>query len=566
MPRKSRTAALTTTAIADNTAIKVWNTAIYARLSTGENSDTESDSLTNQIYLVRQYIEGRSDLRLCSIFSDDGETGTNFNRNGFTAMMDEVKSGKINCIVMKDLSRFGRNYIEAGEYLEKILPFMGVRFISINDGLDNQDKNSNTVEMIVSLKNLINDVYAKDISQKIISSLHTKQKNGDYIGGLPPYGYKKSAEDYRKLVVDDEVAHIVRDIFKWKAEGLGDMLIAKRLNEMAVPSPLKRKLDKGEVKSAGRTKIFIWRDKTIQLITTNPMYIGHMTQGRTKQALCDNKPLKLQPKSEWIIVENTHEAIIDKATFDKAQEMRARNTNAFYKNYDKSKHIKSEKHLFKGLLVCGGCGSKLVRKKISDKGKPEKYGLICPIGYRGMMDVCRLKSVTESALYDTALSAIKVQVATAADLTALIERLNKKSGAKNRKNDIAKQMANLQNEIKRLSNLKAALFESYSDKLLSEGEYIYSKRRYAKQIEEAQTKLVRLQEESVMQSETLTPQNKWLQAFKQFTDHDELSHDMIKTLINRVVVHTSTEFDFVWNFKNEYEALREYTKAKEVSA
>ena len=162
MPRKSRTAA-PSTPVGKKSVEIIYNTAIYARLSIEDNRDKESDSLDNQVYLIKQYVDERPYLKHCATFTDNGETGTNFNRDGFNAMMEEVKAGKINCIVVKDLSRFGRNYIETGEYLEKILPFMGVRFVSINDGLDNEDENSNTDSLIISLKNLINDVYAKDI-------------------------------------------------------------------------------------------------------------------------------------------------------------------------------------------------------------------------------------------------------------------------------------------------------------------------------------------------------------------------------------------------------------------
>ena len=418
------------------------------------------------------------------------------------------------------------------------------------------DDGSNLDALIISLKNLINDVYAKDISQKIISALRTKQENGDYIGGSPLYGYKKSQADYCKLVIDDEVAHIVRDIFAWKADGMGDTLIARKLNELGVPSPMKRRVEKGDVKSTGRTKLFIWRDKTIQMITTNPMYIGHMTQGKQKQALCDNTPAKLQPKSEWIIVENTHEAIVDKATFDKAQEMRARNTKDFYRNYDKSKHIRTEKHLFKGILVCASCGSKLVRQKISHNS--DTYRFICPIQYKKLSTGCSLKGIKESQVLDITLSAIKAQIETAVDLSAIIERLNKSSDRSNRKNDIATQMSVLQNEIKRLTNRKAELFESHKDKLLSEDEYIYSKQKYTKKIDEAKLGLEHLQEESVLQSETLTPQNKWLQAFRQYQEYDELTFEMVNMLISHVVVHTENELDYVWNFKSDYDVLNEY--------
>ncbi|MCL2855592.1 MAG: recombinase family protein [Defluviitaleaceae bacterium] len=557
MPRKSRT--LSPLATKEQISVgAVYRTAIYARLSIEDCRDKESDSIDNQVYLIEQYIKERPYLTYNATFIDNGETGTNFNRDGFNAMMEEVKAGKINCIVVKDLSRFGRNYIETGEYLEKIFPFMGVRFISINDGLDNEDENSNLDSLIVSLKNLINDVYAKDISAKIISSLRTKQENGDYIGGLPLYGYKKCEENYRKLVIDDEVAHIVRDIFKWKAEGMGDTLIARRLNEMGISSPMKRRMEKGLVKKTGRSKIYLWRDKTIQLMTTNPMYIGHMTQGRQKQALCDNQRVKQNPKAEWIIVKNTHEAIIDKATFDMAQEARYRNTKDFYRNYDKSKHIRKDNHLLKGLLVCGCCGSKLTRKKTA--ADSESYRFICAMQYKGLGTGCKVKSISEAYVLDTVLQSIKMQISAATDLKAMVERLNKSAQKKNRRGDLLSSMTKLQNEIKRLIGLKSALFETYADKLLSEDEYVYSKNRYSKQIDEAKARLELLQEQSVMQSETLTPQNKWLQAFTRFTDHHELTYDMVNTLISRIIVNTSEEFNIVWNFKSDYDALENYAK------
>jgi len=552
MARKSRTAA----PIAAVALEKVYNTAIYARLSSEEIQDQTVSSLDNQIYLVRQYIEERPYLKLCSVFSDNGETGTNFDRPQFNKMMDEVRAGNINCIAVKDLSRFGRNYIETGEYLEKIFPFMGVRFIAINDGLDNEDKDSNTDALIVSLKNLINDVYAKDISQKIASSYRIRQQNGEYIGGLPLYGYKKSEENHHRLVIDEETAPLIRDIFKWKGDGMGDTAIARRLNEMGVPSPTKRLVDMGLIKKTNYCKLFIWRDRTIRLITTNPMYIGHMTQGRRRQALYENMPQKVLPQSEWVIVENTHEPIVDKIVFDMAQEARAKNTKDFYKNYDKSKHLNNEGHVFKGLLVCADCGSKLSRIKTKI---PNLYNFYCPVEKKNLGTECTRKYVNEAALYDIVLVSIKKEIQKAADLSAIVERLNKHQSVVDAENNIVKRAAQLQKELKRLTQLKASLYESYADKLLTEDEYIYSKQRYGQQIEEVRQSLERLQEENTMQAETLTPQNKWLQALKRFTDHDELSRDMVHALINRIIVSDVNKFGIVWNFKNEYEALCDYT-------
>jgi len=310
MPRKSRKTSQT----GFMTQVIPQKTAIYARLSA-------RDDICGQVELAKQFIATRPDLRLCAIFTDNGRTGTNFVRAGFADMMDAARTGEIDCIVVKDLSRLGRSYIEVSELAERILPSLGVRLIAINDGFD-----SNTTDdmLIMNLKNLINDIYARDISQKIIATLRIKQQHGDYIGGVPLYGYQRAADNRHKLVVDEEVAPHVRDIFDRKAAGQGDSVIARHLNNMGVASPIARRVSRGEVRSAGRTKLFIWRDKTIQTMTTNPMYIGHMTQGRQRQALCDGLKAARRPPCEWIIVENTHEAIVEKEIFDMAQNARRR--------------------------------------------------------------------------------------------------------------------------------------------------------------------------------------------------------------------------------------------------
>jgi len=266
-------------------------------------------------------------------------------------------------------------------------------------------------------------------------------------------------------------------------------------------------------------------------------------------------PQKVLPQSEWVIVENTHEPIVDKTAFDMAQEARAKNTKDFYKNYDKSKHLNNGDHLFKGLLVCSDCGSKLTRMKTKI---PNVYNFYCPVEKKNLGTACTHKYVNEAALYDIVLASIQKEMQKAADLSAIVERLNKKRSAADAENDIAKRAAYLQKELKRLTQLKASLYESYADKLLTEDEYIYSKQRYGQQIEDVRQSLELLQEENAMQAETLTPQNKWLQALKRFTDHNDLSRDMVLTMVDRIVVYGVNQFNIVWNFKNEYEALCDY--------
>ncbi len=250
---------------------RIYNTAIYVRLSVEDNNrSTDNDSLAMQRYMMEKFVNAQPDMRLCTVFTVNGETGTNFERPGFESLMDEIRSRKIDCIVVKDLSRFGRNYIEAGYYLEKIFPFLGVRFIAVNDNFDSAKANSGD-ELVISLKNLVNDLYARDISKKIISSLSTKQQNGEFIGAFPPYGYLKSTDDRHKLVIDPATAPIVREIFEWRLNEEGIVQIARRLNERKIPSPSMYHYLNGRRKKKPEGAGAVWQAQMVKKITSNPV-------------------------------------------------------------------------------------------------------------------------------------------------------------------------------------------------------------------------------------------------------------------------------------------------------
>lgn len=212
---------------------KIYNACIYARLSRDDGDKLESDSITNQRSLIRDFLSKYPEIHVVSEKIDDGYSGVNFDRPAFQEMMDEIRFGKVNCVVVKDLSRFGRNYIEAGNYIEKVFHFMGVRFIAINDSYDSVDKNQSD-SLIIPFKNLINDAYCKDISVKIRSQLEIKRKKGQFIGAFAVYGYLKDEEDHNKLIVDTYAAEVVRAIFKWKLEGMSQGRIADKLNMQGV--------------------------------------------------------------------------------------------------------------------------------------------------------------------------------------------------------------------------------------------------------------------------------------------------------------------------------------------
>lgn len=298
---------------------KVYHAAAYVRLSVeGDDLEKNRESISTQRYMLEKYIEEQPDMRLADVFCDNGETGTDFERPGFQQMMDEVRRRKVDCIVLKDLSRLGRNYVETGYYMEKIFPCLGVRLVAIGDGYDTLS--GDTDEMAVSLKNLVNDLYAKDISRKINAVFETMRAKGQITGGHPPYGYLRSGEDKHRLVVDPETAPAVRDIFQWKIEGHGAAQIAGRLNDRGVISPPMFHYLHGNRKERPSGVGAIWRDYHIRFMLQNPAYAGHTAQGKVKKSLSDGIPLHKMPREDWVIVRDTHEAIIDQEIFDRVRE------------------------------------------------------------------------------------------------------------------------------------------------------------------------------------------------------------------------------------------------------
>lgn len=269
----------------ENTNIIQYNAAAYVRLSKEDlisisGARTESNSISNQKQLILDFVKDKTDIKIVSIREDDGYTGTDYDRPDFQRMMDDIRAGIVNCVIVKDLSRFGREYINAGKYIDRLFPYYGVRLISINDGIDTITRSSSD-DFNIMVKNLMNDNYCRDISIKIRSQLQVKRKNGEFIGAFAPYGYEKSEEDKNKLVIDVYAAEVVRDIFRWKLEGLNPDTIARKLNEQGVLSPMEYKKSRGlSYKTSFKTKSKAqWVPMAVRRILTNPVYVGTLVQG-----------------------------------------------------------------------------------------------------------------------------------------------------------------------------------------------------------------------------------------------------------------------------------------------
>ena len=413
-----------------NTETKIWNATLYLRLSRDDGDKEESNSITGQRELLRDFIRTRPELREYAVRIDDGFTGSNFEHPSFKKMLEDVKAGRTNCIIVKDLSRFGRNYKETGNYLERIFPFLGVRFIAVNDGFDTLTAQRGADGYLVPLKNLINEVYSKDISKKSGSALAAKQKNGDFIGAWAPYGYCKCPDDPHKLEPDEATAPVVRQIFRWRAEGVSITQIARRLNDRGVPSPSAYLYNTGVCKTEKYNGV-IWYIQTVKNILSRQVYIGHMVQGTKRQSFYENRGQYMKPKEEWIIVENTHEPLIDRETFDKVQELAQRRNEEYFENLGRFTHLKTTENILKGLIYCADCKRPLVRYKNVSHEKKLWYTFICQTHTNDIAS-CPKKNIREDVLISMLLQAIQTQIALAVNMEALIRRVNSSQNTESR--------------------------------------------------------------------------------------------------------------------------------------
>ena len=332
----------------------MYHAAIYLRLSRDDedidgSAKRESDSISSQRELARSFVREQPDMELFDIYIDDGYSGANFDRPDFKRMMADIENGNVNCVVVKDLSRFGRDYIEAGRFIQKTFPAFSVRFIAITDHYDSLTADQSTTSLVIPVKNFVNDSYCQDISEKVKSHQRVKREKGKFIGAFAVYGYQKDHEDKNKLVIDEYAAKIVKNIFTWKLDGMSNLAIANRLNENGIFSPLEYKKSYGEHYSTGFQAGIVskWSAVAVKRILTNEIYTGMMVQGKREKVNYKVDKILEKPESEWFKVEGTHEAIISKEDYQNVQRLLKVDTRAG--------KGKEKAHMFSGLLFCGDC-------------------------------------------------------------------------------------------------------------------------------------------------------------------------------------------------------------------
>lgn len=531
-----------------NNSLKSYMAAAYLRLSKeDENSSdkSESDSITNQRALILKEMESIPDVTIFKFYVDDGYTGLNFERPEFRRMLDDIHDGKVNMVVVKDLSRLGRDYIEAGRYVKKIFPALNVRFLSILDRYDSRTASQSDTNLLIPVKNFVNDNYSRDISAKIRSTQEVMRENGLYVGAYVAYGYKKMEGNKNRIVPDEPAAAIVKKIFAWKLQGMSAEAIANKLNSLDVASPSEYKRQNGINYRSGfqkKTKA-LWSAVTVTRILKNRIYIGVLEQGKREKVNYKLDKYVNKPKSKWSISMDNHEAIISKADFENVAQLLALDT--------RKAPNEENLYLFSGLLFCGECGRGMVRKKVRRKEKTFIY-YICSTNNRGKG--CSRHSVRESSISEIVLESINrhiSQLAKQEELLQMVDSMNMdaESAIAHDKEILAKR-----DELKRCEEMKLSLREDWIKGIISEDEHMRFSKIYEKRAVEIEHAIAVLQGEAreVLRKESLFRSQAANLVYNGTIER--LERSIVVSLIKKIIVHEGHRLEIVFKYGDECRA------------
>lgn len=535
--------------------------AAYLRLSKDDEDidgsiKSESNSISSQREIIRSFIREQENMELFDIYVDDGYSGTNFNRPEFRRMMADIEAGDVNCVIVKDLSRFGRDYIEAGRLIQKTFPAFHVRFIAVTDSFDSETADDHTRSLVLPVKNFINDSYSRDISQKVKSQQRVKWAQGKYTGSYTTYGYKKMEEDRNRLCPDDYAADIVRKIFAWKMEGMSASAIARRLNELGVLSPLEYKQSQGE-KISGHFRTHVtakWSPVAVKRILTNEIYTGVMVQGKREVVNYKVKKMVDKPKEEWVRVEGTHEPIISCEDFEIVQGLLTVDTRA--------KAGGKRSHLFSGLLFCGDCKEPMFRRVNRYKDTENIY-FICSTRNRGQG--CTRHSILESELKEVVFQALQTYVSLFLDVSSQLEHIQNVEVNFEEVSRFDKELERLRKEQEKYLELRAGLYEDLKTGLITKADFQNFRAVYEEQYEKAKKALDRQEEMIRRLFRNGVASGARLQRFKDAMTLTELNRDALLCFISRIEVYERKKVYVEFRGKEEFRKmlmLQEYMQSK----
>lgn len=503
-------------------------TALYVRLSMEEQEGDLTEKIRNQRELLLEYVREKPEFQLVDIYCDNGCTGTNFDRPQWQRLMEDAKAGKVNCIIVKDLSRLGRNYIEAGNYLEKIFPFMGVRFIAISDGYDSENLKPEDTGLLLPLKNIINASYAKDLSQKVSSARHVQRGRGEFTGSVVPFGYKKDQQRKGRFVVNEDEAAVVRQIFRMFGEGGSYSEIARELNRLRIPSPQGK----------------LWRYQSIRGIIANEVYLGRMIQGK-----------RCSREQDVVTVENTHDAIITEDLFEKAQSQREK--ISFHRENDKSpKAADEEIYLFQGMLKAANSGLTLCKtcyRKQAGQVLVKAYRSPKALDKEG--NPYKLVMIREEVLLSIVKKVLFQYISVLEDTRMVLSQEAIQESCQSKIRRMERDLQTLYKEVTRKKELLSDSYQDLADGILEALDYKRIQKQYKEEVIRLEKKIRESEKGLTEYKQLVKLENPYIAVLMEFGKSQEITRELLSLLVSEIVVISSREIQIVFSFEDEFRSL-----------
>ncbi|MBE6830343.1 MAG: recombinase family protein [Ruminococcaceae bacterium] len=543
-----------------------WKVALYIRLSKEDGND-ESLSVANQRKILNDYLQKNwadEEYTLVDTYIDDGLTGTDTHRENFMQMRQDIVDGKVNCVIVKSLARAFRNLADQQKFLEEFLPLYKARFINLGTPFIDTFVNPGAVSGFeVPIRGMFNEQFAATTSEEVRKTFNMKRSRGEFIGSFAPYGYRKDPENKNRLLIDEEAAPVVRDIFNWYLYGLGGdgaqgslsiNGVARELNERGILSPIEYKKQKGMKyrNPNSKFKSGIWTPTTVANILKNRMVTGCMVQG--KQRVISYKVHKQvkTPESEWFVKENTHDPIIDPELFEEVQNRLLRDT--------RTAPGQKAVHLFAGFLKCADCGRALHRK--SCKGHVYYYCRISKQAGR----VCQPRSIREDVLSRAVLCTIQTQIALVGDLRQVIDEINRAPVVVNQSERLETALKKREQELSRLVGISDSLYADWKAGDLTKEEYLRMKTDYTDKIGQLRAAIGKIEEERQLMSKGVTAENSYFTEFQKYRNITKLNREILVDLIDMISVHRDGSVEIRLNFADQYQRIAEFVESNRQAA
>lgn len=534
----------------DRSPAKVWDAGLYLRLSRDDDK-FESESISSQREILKRFVEQNNDIRVHDIYVDDGWSGTSFERPEFRRLESDLKAKKINCIIVKDLSRFARNCSEIGNYLSVVFPYLKTRFICINDNVDSYLDPESLDNISTKFKNLINEEYCHDISVKCKSSLTIRREAGEYIGSFPCYGYIKDPKDYHKLIIDDQPAEVVRRIYKAFLAGESMRGIVRTLNsENILPPTLYKKAIYAKYNpNVSPDKEVVWTARTIKRILTNQMYVGDLVQNVMNNVSYRYQKCRAVDRENWIIVKNTHQPIISREDFEKATELLKRDVRISPTSQNLG--------VLSGFIKCGDCKRGMVRKSLNNGFKTYNYYFCSSYKNKGKQ-LCTKHTISAEKVEQAVLSFLKLIVALSVELFPVLQIINNSPERVKQSQKLQYRYEKCVNERGKYLKLKEELYPDYKAGLLELSEYEEYRKKYNQKLEEIEQSMSRINEHIEELSRGITPENKFISEFKKYHNITTLTREVVCALIENIYVYEDNRIEIAMKYRDEFETVIEY--------